>query len=108
MIFSFRVIKTIPQHIPTNIQPISIVICWFINGCRNATDSKVNSIALNTEATELSIKYHPQIKTIFSEKSFRKYSNCNIVQTDNEQKAQSELKDSCHQFHDKICPTLEL
>ena len=67
-------------------------------------DSKVNSIALNTEATELSIKYHPKIERIFSEKSLRKYSNCNIVLTVNEQEAKSELKNSSHQFHDKVCP----
>ena len=67
-------------------------------------DSRVNSIALNTEATELSIKYHPNINRIFSEKSFRKYSSCNIFRTVNEQEAKSELKNSSHQFYDEVCP----
>ena len=67
-------------------------------------ETKINSIGLNTESTELSIKCHPRIKRIVSENSFRKYSLCNIILTANKQEAQSDLKNSCHQFYDKVWP----
>lgn len=67
-------------------------------------DSKITSIALNTEATELSFKYHPKIKRFLSEKSLREYSPCNIILTVYKQEAQSDLKNSSQQFYDKVWP----
>ena len=67
-------------------------------------DSKINSIAQNTEMTELSLNCHPKFKRFLSETSFRKYSHCNIILTVNEHKAQSNSRNSSQLFYDKFWP----
>ena len=55
-------------------------------------ESRVISIALNTDTNESNVKFHPKIQRTLSENSFRKISQSNIIFTVNEFEAQSDHK----------------
>ena len=55
-------------------------------------ESRVISIALNTDTNESNLKFHPKIQKNLSEKSFREISQSNIIFTVNEFEAQSDYK----------------
>ena len=55
-------------------------------------ESRVISIALNTDTNESNVKFHPKIQRTLNENSFRKISQSNIIFIINELEAQSDYK----------------
>ena len=62
-------------------------------------ESRIESIALNTEDIEFAFRCNPKVQTILSEKMYRKYSQCNIISTVNELKVQCDVNHSKTQMN---------
>ena len=69
-------------------------------------ESRIESIALNTEDIEFAFRCHPKVQRILSEKMYREYSQCNIILTINELQAQCDVNHSKTKMNDKAWPIL--
>ena len=69
-------------------------------------ESRIESIALNTEDIEFAYRCHPKVQRILIEKIYREYSQCNIILMINELQAQCDVNHSKTQMNDKAWPIL--